>query len=76
MICAEQAFYMVGTMEDVRKKAAELSTEEAEMTSRKSLTLRILSPEGTILEVDEASSINVPVGRWRRALGFAPATLR
>ena len=31
------------------------------MTSRKSLTLRILSPEGTILEVDEASSINVPL---------------
>ena len=26
----EQAFYMVGTMEDVRKKAADLSTEEAE----------------------------------------------
>ena len=31
------------------------------MTSRKSLTLRILSPEGTILKVDEAASINVPL---------------
>ncbi|HCU58166.1 MAG TPA: hypothetical protein DF984_08110 [Anaerolineaceae bacterium] len=31
------------------------------MTSFKPLSLRILSPEGPILEVDEAASINVPL---------------
>lgn len=31
------------------------------MTSRSPLSLRILSPEGTILDIDEALSVNVPL---------------